>query len=139
MIHGAGLTSTFFICGNCTKVMEEVCKVGTHGFAVDEESLPADIGPAQLAALQRVATENLMTDPKDFLTEVRVPVLAFFGEDDLNVDSRTSPGLFEQYLTQAGNEDYTIVVIPDVGHDVGLSTPGYWDALSKWLSRLYSD
>ena len=37
VIHGAGLTSTFFICGNCTKVLEEVCKVPTHGFAIDEQ------------------------------------------------------------------------------------------------------
>lgn len=37
VIHGAGLTSTFFICGNCIKVLEEVCKVPTHGFAIDEQ------------------------------------------------------------------------------------------------------
>jgi uroporphyrinogen decarboxylase len=37
VIHDAGKTSTFFICGDCTKVIEEVCKVGTHGFAIDEQ------------------------------------------------------------------------------------------------------
>jgi uroporphyrinogen decarboxylase len=37
VIHGAGLTSSFFICGNASKVLEEVCKVGTHGFAIDEQ------------------------------------------------------------------------------------------------------
>jgi uroporphyrinogen decarboxylase len=36
-IHDAGLTSSFFICGDCTKVMEDVCKIGTHGFAIDEQ------------------------------------------------------------------------------------------------------
>lgn len=36
-IHDAGLTSSFFICGDCTKVLEEVCKIGTHGFAIDEQ------------------------------------------------------------------------------------------------------
>lgn len=36
-IHDAGLTSSFFICGDCTKVLQEVCQVGTHGFAVDEQ------------------------------------------------------------------------------------------------------
>lgn len=36
-IHDADRTSSFFICGDCTKVMEEVCKLGTHGFAVDEQ------------------------------------------------------------------------------------------------------
>ena len=36
-IHDAGRTSSFFICGDCNKVIEEVCKVGTHGFAIDEQ------------------------------------------------------------------------------------------------------
>ncbi len=37
VIHDAGLPSSFFICGDCTKVLEEVCQVGTNAFAVDEQ------------------------------------------------------------------------------------------------------
>lgn len=37
VIHNAGRTSSFFICGDCTKVLEEVCTIGTHGFAIDEQ------------------------------------------------------------------------------------------------------
>lgn len=37
VIHDAGLTSSFFICGDCTKVMRDVCEIGTHGFAIDEQ------------------------------------------------------------------------------------------------------
>jgi uroporphyrinogen decarboxylase len=37
IIRKAGLPSTFFICGDCTKVVEEVCQVGTDAFAVDEQ------------------------------------------------------------------------------------------------------
>ena len=37
VIHDAGATSSFFICGDCTKVLEDVCKIGTHGFAIDEQ------------------------------------------------------------------------------------------------------
>lgn len=36
-IHAANKTSSFFICGDCTKVMENVCQIGTHGFAIDEQ------------------------------------------------------------------------------------------------------
>jgi uroporphyrinogen decarboxylase len=36
-IHAADKTSSFFICGDCTKVMEDVCQIGTHGFAIDEQ------------------------------------------------------------------------------------------------------
>jgi len=37
VIHDAGKTSSFFICGDATKVMESVAQVGTHGFAIDEQ------------------------------------------------------------------------------------------------------
>ena len=37
VINDSGTTSSFFICGDATKVMVEVCKVGTHGFAIDEQ------------------------------------------------------------------------------------------------------
>jgi len=37
VINDAGCTSSFFICGDCTRVMEEVCKLPTHGFAIDEQ------------------------------------------------------------------------------------------------------
>lgn len=36
-IHRKGKTSSFFICGDATKVMESVCQLGTHGFAIDEQ------------------------------------------------------------------------------------------------------
>jgi hypothetical protein len=62
-------------------------------------------------------------------------VLAIFGEDDINVDTRRSARLYEHYLEEAGNGDVTIVVMPDVGHDVGVSTTGYWELVSEWLGR----
>jgi uroporphyrinogen decarboxylase len=37
VIHDAERTSSFFICGDATKVMVDVCTIGTHGFAVDEQ------------------------------------------------------------------------------------------------------
>lgn len=37
VIKDAGKTSSFFICGDCTKVMEDVCTIGTDGFAIDEQ------------------------------------------------------------------------------------------------------
>lgn len=36
-IHDAGMTSSFFICGDCRKVLEDVCRIGTHAFAIDEQ------------------------------------------------------------------------------------------------------
>ena len=37
VIEKAGIPSIFFICDDCTKVVDEVCQVGTDAFAVDEQ------------------------------------------------------------------------------------------------------
>jgi len=36
-VKKAGKVSSFFICGDATKVLEEVAQVGTDGFAIDEQ------------------------------------------------------------------------------------------------------
>jgi uncharacterized protein len=95
------------------------------------KSLPAD----QLLATRAAVEQSLLTDPKDFLTRVRCPVLAFFGEDDQNLPAKKSAALFEQYLTQAGNRDFEIVVFPGMGHSLGSFSPIYWEALADWLKQ----
>lgn len=97
------------------------------------------IPPEQVAAVRAMAEQSLLNDPKDYLTRVRCPVLAVFGGTDLLQPTEKSAALYEQYLTDAGNEDFKIVVIPGVGHSIYLSTPGYWEALSDWLDHLYSE
>ena len=64
----------------------------------------------------------------------RCPVLAFFGENDIVQPSETSARLFEEYLTAAGNDDFTIVTMPGVGHDINWTTPGYSEQVSEWLN-----
>jgi pimeloyl-ACP methyl ester carboxylesterase len=89
-----------------------------------------------LAALKAMAGQSLLNDPGEYLTRVRCPVLTFFGEDDLLQPTEKSAALYEQYLTAAGNQNFKIVVLPGVGHSIGLSTPGYWEALSDRLDHL---
>ncbi len=36
-IHNAGAVSVFLICGDCTKVLEDVCNIGAKAFAIDEQ------------------------------------------------------------------------------------------------------
>ncbi len=98
------------------------------------ESIPPD----QVLAVKAEVGQSLMEDPQAYLTQIRCPVLAFFGEEDLLQPSPRSAALYEMYLTQAGNEQFEIVMLPGVGHSIGLSTPGYWDVLSRWLDDLYS-
>jgi pimeloyl-ACP methyl ester carboxylesterase len=98
------------------------------------ESIPPD----QVEAVKAIAGQTLLNDPKDFLTRVQCPVLAFFGEDDLLQPSEISAKLYEQYLSDAGNDDFVIVVIPGVGHGISPSTPAYREALSDWSEQLFS-
>lgn len=96
------------------------------------------IPPEQVAAVKAAAEQSLLENPQEYLTKVRCPVLAVFGEEDALQPTVKSAALYEQYLTEAGNESFKIVVLPGVGHSIGLSTPGYWEALSAWLDHLYS-
>lgn len=80
----------------------------------------------------------LLTDPKDFLPKVTSPVLAFFGEDDLLVPAQESARLYEEYLSQAGNENFKIVVFPNADHGLYGATSDYWRILSEWLGGLFS-
>lgn len=97
------------------------------------------IPPEQVEALRTIAAQNLLEDPAEYWTRVQCPVLAVFGEDDLLQPTVESAALYHQYVTAAGNTSFSIVVLPDVGHSIGLSTPGYWEALSDWLDRLYPE
>jgi pimeloyl-ACP methyl ester carboxylesterase len=99
------------------------------------ESIPAE----QVEALRAMTGQTLLEDPADYWTRVRCPVLAIFGEDDLLQPTAKSAALYEEWLAQAGNGRFEILVIPGVGHSIGLSTPGYWDGLSGWLDGLYAE
>lgn len=77
-----------------------------------------------------------MFDPGDSLTRVESPVLAFFGQDDIVQPTDRSAALYAQYLEEAQNDHVTIVTLPNVGHDIVLSTPGYWEQLITWLDSL---
>jgi pimeloyl-ACP methyl ester carboxylesterase len=95
------------------------------------EAIPPPLAEAALAA----AEQSLIVDPRDFLTRVRSPVLAFFGEDDTVVPARRSAALYRRYLRRAGNEDVTIVVAPHADHSLGGFPPAYWEALTDWLTH----
>lgn len=97
------------------------------------------IPPEMLAGLKAQSDKNLLIDPKDFLPRVTVPVLAFFGEDDVLVPAQKSAELYTQYLDQAGNQNYKIVVFPHADHGLSGATAEYWQTLSEWLRGLYEE
>jgi pimeloyl-ACP methyl ester carboxylesterase len=96
------------------------------------ESIP----PEQVEVVRALTGPTLLEDPRGYWTRVQCPVLAIFGEDDLLQPTAKSAALYEEYLTEAGNEGYEIVVLSGVGHSIGMGTPGYREVLERWLGDL---
>ncbi|MEX0690506.1 MAG: alpha/beta hydrolase [Gemmatimonadales bacterium] len=86
-------------------------------------------------------------NPLPALLEVRVPVLALWGEFDLNVHPEVNRSIFEVALEAAGNRDHTLVVVREADHELEAATspraalatepfaPGVWDQMMAWLQQ----
>ena len=89
-------------------------------------------------------------DPAPTLARVSCPVLALFGERDLQVPADTNRGVMEEIFRKSGNPDWTIKVIPGANHLYQAATtgsaseyprlpkefvPAFTDTLLAWLSR----
>lgn len=55
-------------------------------------------------------------DPAPDWAQTTIPVLAIFGEKDVQVDAEQNAPALEASLSEAGNEDYEIVVLPNANH-----------------------
>lgn len=55
-------------------------------------------------------------NPLPALLELREPVLALWGEYDVNVDPEVHRAIFEVALDAAGNPDHTLVIVPGAEH-----------------------
>ena len=55
-------------------------------------------------------------DPREDLKRIRVPFLAFYGGSDRVVPPDENVGQLRRLLTEAGNHNFRIVVIPEAGH-----------------------
>ncbi len=96
------------------------------------EGLPPEAW--EMAKTQMRAVINV--NPADFLTKVRCPVLAIFGEKDTSVPVQKSIALYKKYLQEAGNEDVTIELFPDADHGIQVNNdfaPGYFETINNWL------
>lgn len=57
-------------------------------------------------------------DPASVLRKTTIPVFVSYAENDHYVPPQENEALMKQYLEEAGNKDYTVVVIPDIGHNM---------------------
>lgn len=66
----------------------------------------------------RWARMNMLYDPFPALEQIRIPILAVFGENDLNVLTSVNRPLMIEALQRAGNNDVEIVTVPGVPHNL---------------------
>lgn len=91
---------------------------------------------------------NLNYDSYDYLKTVQVPVFWALAEKDWNVNSQKSYPRINAALKLAGNQDYTVKILPDMGHtglvvktglpNEGFSwqyASGYWEGMESWLKE----
>jgi hypothetical protein len=92
---------------------------------------------------------NAFFDPMDIMEHTTIPVLAFFGELDKNIDPVQGAEAYEAALQKAGNQDYQVVFIPGVAHtlvpdETGCLNeswgtrlaPEYLETMEAWLQHL---
>ncbi|RPI13176.1 MAG: alpha/beta hydrolase [Ignavibacteriae bacterium] len=87
-------------------------------------------------------------DPYPALTKVKCPVLALFGEFDLQVLPAQNKEPMEEALGKSGTKDYKIIVIPTANHLFQSATtgspeeygslpkefvPGFLDSMTGWI------
>ncbi len=99
------------------------------------ESLTPENWPVAKAQMRAVMSVN----PAGYLRKVHCPVLAIFGSDDTSLPVERSAALYEQYLSEAGNQSLTIEVFPNANHSIrvdGKYATGYFDLMLTWLRGL---
>lgn len=84
-------------------------------------------------------------NPLPALLSLREPVLALWGEHDVNVDPEVNRAIFEVALDEADNRDHTLIVVPDAEHVLQVArsrasadvrdriAPTVWPTVVSWV------
>ncbi len=76
--------------------------------------------------------ENLNYDSYAYLKTIKTPTLWLMGEKDWNVNSQKSYPKVKEALALAGNKDYTVAIIPKMGHTGMVVSNGYYNEPLSW-------
>jgi pimeloyl-ACP methyl ester carboxylesterase len=74
-------------------------------------------------------------NPIAVIERTTIPVLAFFGEKDTQVDPVQGAQAYEQALQKAGNQHYRVELIPGVNHGL---VPAETGCMDEALPRMYA-
>lgn len=87
-------------------------------------------------------------DPQPAWQSVKVPVMAIWGADDVNVPAEKSRQIIESALQQSGNDKFTLKIFPNAGHglrvrqspddpwDFPRMAPGYLQMMVDWVKSV---
>ncbi len=97
----------------------------------------------------RPQDSDAFIDPIDIIKHTTIPVLAFYGELDKNIDPIQGAEAYEAALQQAGNQNYRVEIISGAGHVltpaetgcIGESgrqhyVPSYLEIMEEWLQHI---
>lgn len=74
-----------------------------------------DVAPSA-SEIKNLWVRRFNYDPREDLKRIRAPFLAFYGESDRVVPPEENVPELRRLLTEAGNRNFHIVVIPEAGH-----------------------
>lgn len=109
---------------------------------------------ADLAALVPVSLDNWPVTPEEdwqanpiededvwnpvaAVSQVKIPMLAIFGDKDRNMDSLQAAFTYRKVLGEAGNPKSQVEVFPNADHIILTSKTGCPDELQKTVSRFF--
>ena len=94
-------------------------------------------------------------NPMEVIEQTTIPVLAFFGEKDTQIDPVQGAEAYRAALERAGNPNFRVELVPDTDHNIILSetgcldererrsrrgwtnyAPEYLDVVEEWLREL---
>ncbi|UCE20882.1 MAG: alpha/beta hydrolase [Candidatus Aminicenantes bacterium] len=94
-------------------------------------------------------------NPIDIIEKITIPVLAFFGEKDTQVDPIQGVEAYKKALTKAGNKNFRVELIPNADHNIILCktgsmrerrsrsskewqnyAPEYLEIMEEWLKKI---
>ena len=136
--HPVDLVAEF---GNVIEILKSLKDEQWAKFLHLDQVLPMfDNMPPQAWGMAKAQMRAIMeVDPAQYLTKVRCPVLAIFGENDTSIPVEKSITLYKQYLYEAGNEAFTFKVFANANHVIRVGSEfadGYFDLMLHWLINL---
>jgi pimeloyl-ACP methyl ester carboxylesterase len=129
---------------------------GWDEYAAAREKLAAQMGPPPDSfpgtrdhPYWQTIKRSYFYEPAPTIRQLRVPVLAIFGELDNNIVAEKNKRAWETALKAGGNRDYTLVILPKANHlqfeaTVGSNAempslkrivPTYFSTVENWLAK----